>query len=94
MILTWQVMVRFLGEVWYALTLKKARVDPDSRQPYLILVCLARSSADSIGDSILSTIIRYIGQKFISKESQAFTAKLNLSPCRIENGTIVNFVTL
>ena len=38
------------------LTLKKALVEPDSRQPYLILVCLARSSADSIGDSILSTV--------------------------------------
>ena len=37
-------------------TLKNARVDPDSRQPYLILVCLARSSADSMGDSILSTV--------------------------------------
>ena len=37
-------------------SLKKARVDPDSRQPYLILVCLARSSADSMGDSILSTV--------------------------------------
>ena len=37
-------------------TLKKALVDPDSRHPYFILVCLARSSADSIGDSILSTV--------------------------------------
>ena len=37
-------------------TLKKARVEPDSKQPYLILVCLARSSADSIGASILSTV--------------------------------------
>ena len=37
-------------------TLKNARVDPDSRHPYLILVCLAKSSADSIGDSILSTV--------------------------------------
>ena len=37
-------------------SLKKALVEPDSRQPYLILVCLARSSADSMGDSILSTV--------------------------------------
>ena len=37
-------------------TLKKALVDPDSRQPYFILVCLERSSADSMGDSILSTV--------------------------------------
>ena len=36
-------------------TLKNALVDPDSRQPYFICVCLERSSADSIGDSILST---------------------------------------
>merc|ERR1719209_1368091 len=35
---------------------KKALVEPDSKQPYLILVCLARSSADSMGDSILSTV--------------------------------------
>ena len=39
-------------------TLKKALVDPDSKQPYLILVCFARSSADSIGDSIRSTTTR------------------------------------
>ena len=37
-------------------TLKKAPVDPDSTQPYLILVCFAKSSADSIGDAILSTV--------------------------------------
>ena len=37
-------------------TLKNAPVDPDSTQPYLILVCLAKSSADSIGDSIRSTV--------------------------------------
>ena len=37
-------------------SLKKALVEPDSKQPYLILVCLARSSADSMGDSILSTV--------------------------------------
>ena len=39
-----------------AFTRKNARVEPDSRHPYLIFVCLARSSADSIGDSILSTV--------------------------------------
>ena len=38
------------------LTLRNAAVDPDSTQPYFILVCLARSSADSIGDSIRSTV--------------------------------------
>ena len=31
-------------------------MDPDSTQPYLILVCLAKSSADSIGEAILSTV--------------------------------------
>ena len=34
-------------------TLKNALVDPDSRQPYFIFVCLAKSST---GDSILSTV--------------------------------------
>ena len=37
-------------------TFRNAAVDPDSTQPYLILVCLAKSSADSMGDSILSTV--------------------------------------
>ena len=36
--------------------LKNAPVEPDSTQPYLILVCLARSSADSIGDAMRSTV--------------------------------------
>lgn len=31
-------------------------VDPPSTVPYLISVCFARSSADSIGDCILSTV--------------------------------------
>ena len=39
-----------------AFTRKNARVDPDSRQPYLIFVCLAKSSAVSMGDSILDTV--------------------------------------
>ena len=38
------------------LTLKKAEVDPPCTDPYLIFCCLAKSSADSIGDSILSTV--------------------------------------
>ena len=50
--------------IWFKLTwfqnndftLKNALVDPDSKQPYFILVCLAKSSADSTGDSILSTV--------------------------------------
>lgn len=37
-------------------TLKKSRVEPDSTVPYLILVCLAKSSADEIGESIRSTV--------------------------------------
>ena len=41
---------------FYIHTLKNALVDPDSRQPYFIFVCLERSSADSMGDSILSTV--------------------------------------
>lgn len=38
------------------LTLKKAAVEPPFKAPYLILVCLARSSALSIGESIRSTV--------------------------------------
>ena len=38
------------------LTLKKSLVEPEFSVPYLIAVCLARSSALSIGDSILSTV--------------------------------------
>ena len=38
------------------LTLKKAAVLPPLRAPYLIFVCFARSSALSIGESILSTV--------------------------------------
>ena len=53
------------------ITLKNALVDPDSRQPYLILVCLARSSADSIGDSILSTNIKKI-KLFVIKYRYGF----------------------
>ena len=37
-------------------TLKNSIVEPPSTVPYLISVCLARSSADSIGDCILSTV--------------------------------------
>lgn len=37
-------------------TLKNVIVAPSSTTPYGILVCLARSSAESIGDSILSTV--------------------------------------
>lgn len=39
-----------------ALTLKKSDVVPPSYVPYLIFVCLARSSAESIGVFILSTV--------------------------------------
>ena len=38
------------------LTLKKFCVEPESSVPYWISVCLARSSADSIGVNILSTV--------------------------------------
>lgn len=38
------------------LTRKNAAVLPPAKAPYLILVCLARSSALSIGDSIRSTV--------------------------------------
>ena len=36
--------------------LKNASVEPDLRHPYGIFVCLDRSSADSIGLTILSTV--------------------------------------
>lgn len=38
------------------LTLKNSLVDPDSTVPYLISVCLARSSADSMGEFMRSTV--------------------------------------
>jgi len=38
------------------LTLKKSLVDPESTVPYFISVCLDRSSADSMGDCIRSTV--------------------------------------
>jgi len=38
------------------LTLKKAAVDPPLSAPYLIFVCLAKSSADSMGESMRSTV--------------------------------------
>lgn len=37
-------------------TLKKAAVDPPRKAPYFILVCLARSSALSMGESMRSTV--------------------------------------
>lgn len=38
------------------LTLKNSLVDPESSVPYAISVCLAKSSALSMGDTILSTV--------------------------------------
>lgn len=38
------------------ITLKNAVVEPPRSAPYFIFVCLARSSALSIGESILSTV--------------------------------------
>lgn len=38
------------------LTLKNEAVEPPRNAPYLILVCFARSSALSIGESIRSTV--------------------------------------
>ena len=40
----------------YIHTLKNSLVEPEATTPYLISVCLARSSADSIGDCIRSTV--------------------------------------
>lgn len=51
------LMLIILQVIWRPqLTLKKVIVAPSSTTPYSILVCLARSSAESIGDSILSTV--------------------------------------
>lgn len=47
MVLQWE------GE---GLTLKKVMVAPSLTAPYSILVCLARSSAESMGDSMRSTV--------------------------------------
>lgn len=51
-----QVSSNHMSTVFEKLTLKKAAVLPPFKAPYLILVCLARSSALSIGESILSTV--------------------------------------
>jgi hypothetical protein len=40
----------------YIYTRKKSKVDPDPTDPYLIFVCLAKSSAEEIGESIRSTV--------------------------------------
>lgn len=37
-------------------TLKKAPVDPDPTNPYLIFVCLAKSSTEEMGDSTRSMV--------------------------------------
>uniref|UniRef100_A0A182IPF2 Uncharacterized protein n=1 Tax=Anopheles atroparvus TaxID=41427 RepID=A0A182IPF2_ANOAO len=49
----WRRWPRAVGAL---LTRKKAAVLPPRSAPYLIFVCLARSSADSIGESIRSTV--------------------------------------
>jgi hypothetical protein len=38
------------------LTLKKPLVDPQQYAPYLIFVCLARSSAELTGEAILDAV--------------------------------------
>lgn len=40
----------------YQLTLKNSFVEPESRVPYAISVCFARSSALSMGETIRSTV--------------------------------------
>lgn len=47
------------GEIRHPLcvvTLKKVMVEPSLTAPYSILVCLARSSAESMGESMRSTV--------------------------------------
>lgn len=44
------------GKPVLGLTLKKVMVAPSFTAPYSILVCFAKSSAESMGDSILSTV--------------------------------------
>lgn len=45
-----------LAKKFQLITLKKDAVDPPYRAPYFIFVCLAKSSALSIGESIRSTV--------------------------------------
>ena len=52
--LQWSVQQMIISAA--LLTLKKAAVEPPLSAPYLILVCLAKSSALSMGESILSTV--------------------------------------
>lgn len=48
--------VSIFNECLSSPTLKNSFVEPESRVPYAISVCLARSSALSIGETILSTV--------------------------------------
>ena len=45
-------------------SLKKAAVDPPRTHPYLMMCCLDRSSADSMGDTIRSTVRNAAYQKY------------------------------
>lgn len=50
------LLIKSSRRFFLMLTRKKSSVDPEPTDPYLILVCLARSSADEIGESIRSTV--------------------------------------
>lgn len=59
-------------------TLKNVMVAPSSTTPYRILVCLARSSAESMGDSILSTVRK--AAKFAVYEEMMMRVKNHQMP--------------
>ena len=49
-------MMMTMMEILWKLTLKKALVDPEWYVPYLILVCLAKSSAELMGIFIWAAV--------------------------------------
>jgi hypothetical protein len=71
------------------LTLKNVKVDPLFLVPYAMAVCLARSSADSMGDTILSTVRKaarlavYEDTMMRTKNHQIPPTILNTQPHRI-----------
>lgn len=59
-------------------TLKNSLVEPESRVPYAISVCLARSSALSMGETILSTVRK--AARFAVQEEMMIKVKNHQTP--------------
>ena len=75
----------------HSITLKKAAVDPPLSAPYFIFVCLARSSALSIGESIRSTVKK--AAKFAVYEDIMISVKNHHMPAtiRVDTALVNNY---